>query len=94
MGNGPMTGRGRGFCNDYDRPEYQDAGFGRGFGFGRRFGGAGRGPSVGGRFRAGFGRNPQYINEQQPDSRQNRSLSDRINSLEEKMENLVRKLDK
>lgn len=52
MGQGPMTGRGLGFCAGYDTPGYEKGygrGAGRGFGHGR---GAGRGFGFG----AGAGR--------------------------------------
>lgn len=44
-GQGPMTGRGAGFCAGYDVPGYANAVPGRGFGggFRRGFGGGGRG---------------------------------------------------
>ena len=35
-GQGPMTGRGMGFCTGFNVPGYMNPGFGRGFG--RRFG--------------------------------------------------------
>ena len=46
-GYGPRTGRGLGFCNDYDAPgfanRFSGMGFGRGRGFGNNFrGGGGR----------------------------------------------------
>ena len=41
-GQGPMTGRGAGYCADYDRPGYANPRFGRG-GFGRGWFGRGRG---------------------------------------------------
>ncbi|MBD3354586.1 hypothetical protein GF361_01215 [Candidatus Woesearchaeota archaeon] len=34
-GQGPMTGRGMGFCNGFSAPGYANPGFGRGRGFGR-----------------------------------------------------------
>jgi len=40
-GLGPMTGRGAGFCAEYDTPRYRDQqtyGYGRSFGFGRGMG--------------------------------------------------------
>jgi len=46
-GQGPMTGRGAGYCAGYDTPGYANPGpgmgYGRGMGFGRRGGGFGRG---------------------------------------------------
>lgn len=44
MGSGPMTGRGAGFCNGFDRPGYANFGMGRGF--------RGRGRGLGYGFRA------------------------------------------
>lgn len=41
LGNGPMTGRGAGYCGGYSGPGYTNNGFGAGFG--RGFGGRGRG---------------------------------------------------
>lgn len=41
MGQGPMTGRGLGYCSGNTAPGFATAGFGRGFGFGG--GGRGRG---------------------------------------------------
>lgn len=42
LGQGPMTGRGLGYCAGYNRPGYANPGprgfFGRGFGFSRGFG--------------------------------------------------------
>ncbi len=46
MGQGPMTGRGAGYCAGFGMPGYANAGFGRGYGrgFGMGFGrGGGRG---------------------------------------------------
>jgi hypothetical protein len=43
-GEGPMTGRGMGYCNGYDRPGFANFGRGRGMGRGFRHG-----------FRRGFG---------------------------------------
>lgn len=40
LGQGPLTGRGAGFCRGADVPGFANAGYGRGFGFGR---GGGRG---------------------------------------------------
>jgi len=37
-GQGPMTGRGRGFCAGSNGPGFASPGFGRGFGRGRCFG--------------------------------------------------------
>ena len=37
-GQGPMTGRGRGFCAGFNAPGFANLGFGRGFGQGRCFG--------------------------------------------------------
>ncbi len=37
-GMGPRTGRGLGYCNGYNSPRYLK-GYGRGFGWGARFGG-------------------------------------------------------
>jgi hypothetical protein len=40
MGQGPMTGRGMGYCAGFNMPGFANAGFGRGLrrGFGRGFG--------------------------------------------------------
>ena len=35
-GQGPMTGRGRGYCTGFNIPGFANSGFGRGFGLGRR----------------------------------------------------------
>ncbi len=54
-GMGPMTGRGLGFCNGFNRPGYTNNGYGRGgFGFGRGRG-FGRGFGYGRGFGRGFG---------------------------------------
>ncbi len=37
-GQGPMTGRGAGYCAGYEMPGFINPGFGRGRGFGRGFG--------------------------------------------------------
>jgi len=37
-GQGPMTGRGRGFCSGFNGSGFANPGFGRGFGRGRCFG--------------------------------------------------------
>ena len=43
-GNGPLTGRGMGYCKGYDVPGYMNQGLNQGFGRGRGFGrGMGRG---------------------------------------------------
>jgi len=43
-GNGPLSGRGMGYCKGYDVPGYMNPGVNQGFGRGRRFGrGMGRG---------------------------------------------------
>ncbi|MCD6177011.1 MAG: DUF5320 domain-containing protein [Candidatus Cloacimonetes bacterium] len=55
-GNGPMTGRGMGYCAGNDRPGYyeNDQNYGRGFGGGfRRGGGRGFGGGGGFGFRGG-----------------------------------------
>ncbi|KPJ55176.1 hypothetical protein AMJ47_01525 [Parcubacteria bacterium DG_72] len=43
LGQGPMTGRGAGYCGGYDRPGYANPIPGRGVGFGRGWFGRGRG---------------------------------------------------
>ncbi|MBP7799480.1 MAG: DUF5320 domain-containing protein [Thermoanaerobaculaceae bacterium] len=43
LGEGPMTGRGMGFCAGYPAPRFAQPGPGGGFGRGWGFGGAGRG---------------------------------------------------
>ena len=49
MGQGPMTGRGLGYCAGYDNPGYTKTGFGgRYSGWGRAFGGYGGGYGRGG----------------------------------------------
>jgi hypothetical protein len=48
-GQGPMTGRRRGFCAGFNAPGYANGGFGRGRGIGRGFG---RGRGFGWRARA------------------------------------------
>ncbi|NLB34585.1 MAG: DUF5320 domain-containing protein [Elusimicrobia bacterium] len=61
MGQGPMTGRGAGYCAGYPSPGFMNVGpggggpgYGRGFGAGRGFGGR-RGFRAGGGFGAGRG---------------------------------------
>lgn len=62
MAEGPMTGRGAGFCAGNDRPGYAEPGYagfgrGRGLGLGFRVGrGAGGGRGFGRGFRSGYGR--------------------------------------
>ena len=51
-GQGPMTGRGAGFCAGNGAGSGRQFGYGCGAGFGRRFGGSGR---RGGGFGNGFG---------------------------------------
>ena len=76
-GQGPMTGRGLGYCAGYDAPGYMAGGgggcgwggFGRGFGRGRRgrwFGG-GRGPGGGGPGGRGWWRGGWNGAEQYPE---------------------------
>lgn len=56
MGQGPMTGRGAGFCAGYDVPGYVNQAV-PGYGCGRGFGGFGRFYGRGGRARGyGYGR--------------------------------------
>ena len=50
-GQGPMTGRGMGYCAGFNVPGFMNPGFGFGRGFGR---GRGMGRGRGFRFRAGF----------------------------------------
>ena len=50
MGQGPMTGRGAGYCGGYNRPGYANQAPGRGFGMGWR---GGRGVGWGGGWRRG-----------------------------------------
>jgi len=76
MGQGPMTGRGLGFCAGYDMPGYTQPGFsGRGFGQGvwnagfgrggmRRGMGRGFGPGMG--FRRGGFSSPGYYGWENP----------------------------
>lgn len=54
MGQGPMTGRGAGYCGGYGRQDYANLGPGRGFGMGWR---GERGPGWGG---GGMGRGRAY----------------------------------
>ncbi|MFP4527170.1 MAG: DUF5320 domain-containing protein [Candidatus Kapaibacterium sp.] len=79
-----MSGRGRGFCNNFDTPGYNNPGSGRSYG-------GGGGWRSGRRGRSGFGiragNNP-------PESNQIKSFSDRLSALESNLENLIRKLDK
>lgn len=64
MGQGPITGRGLGFCSGFDTPGYAKGfggGMGRGFGFGRGRGmgmGNGRGRNFGGAFTGFFQGSP------------------------------------
>jgi hypothetical protein len=60
MGQGPMTGRGAGYCAGFDAPGYTNPMPGRGFGMGwgrgyGRWGGRGRGFGRGGRRNWGYG---------------------------------------
>ncbi len=52
-GQGPMTGRGMGYCAGYNQPGYISGGYGRGMGYGR-----GRGP--------GWRRNAYFNQPAQP----------------------------
>jgi len=47
-GQGPMTGRGAGFCGGYEMPGYANPTLGGGFGWGGRGGGGGRARGFGG----------------------------------------------
>ncbi|MCP4566875.1 MAG: DUF5320 domain-containing protein [FCB group bacterium] len=71
-GDGPMTGRGAGFCAGNSEPGFADFSYGRGFG-GRRGGGFGHGFQGGGRGRRnrnyaagfpGWGGGNRYANRQ------------------------------
>lgn len=56
-GQGPMTGRGMGYCAGYAVPGYANPGFGTGMGYGRGFGyGMGAGRRMGYGRGMGFGR--------------------------------------
>lgn len=76
MGQGPMIGRGLGYCAGYDSP-----GFTRGFGGGSGFGGGMR-RNRGMRFRHGFGFNVQGSD------RPVENINNEINSLRVQVESL------
>ena len=103
LGQGPLTGRGLGYCGGYDSPGYTKGipagrgfgyGYGRGAGYGRGYGwGRGRG------FGAGWGRawgyaNPGYINYNAPAQSANEKavLEDELKYLTERMEALKNRL--
>ncbi|MCF8360692.1 MAG: DUF5320 domain-containing protein [Prolixibacteraceae bacterium] len=96
MGQGPMTGRGLGYCAGYDSPGYTK-GFGGGMGRGRGFGGGiGRGGGMGrGRFfgNMGWGNYPnQGINPTYSRDDEIRNLKAQAESLKQTQNDIERRL--
>ena len=90
-GEGPMTGRGMGYCAGYDRPGFmnQGRGFGRGPGRGFRGGfGYGRGP--GSRFGYGYNDPGTFtgVSEKTVIENEIRILKDQLSALEERLSKL------
>lgn len=99
ISQGPMTGRGAGFCAGSDMPGFMSAGPGRGFSRGRGFGrGMGRGFGRG--WGMGFGRGrgwcwaPPFLGEYGPlATGEPEAIKDEISALENQIEFLNRRLD-
>jgi len=86
-GQGPMTGRGLGFCAGFPNPGFVNNFFGRGIGGNRVFG---RGLGMG--FRGGRGQFGNYYPYQNPSS-QVLSKKDELNFMEAQAKNLKKELD-
>ncbi len=86
-GQGPMTGRGLGFCAGYPNPGFANNFFGRGIGTSRFFG---RGLGMG--FRGGRGQSGNYYPNQYP-APQALSKKDELNIMEVQAKNLKKELD-
>lgn len=92
MGQGPVTGRGMGFCRGNDIPGYRSFQWtpGRGFGRGFRRGPAyGRGGGL--RFRGGFG---QYFDDISPDVSEETLIENEIRVLKDQLAALEDRLSK
>ena len=93
LGEGPMTGWGRGYCGGYARPGFVGNGRGRGAGFGRGYGlGLGRG------FGYGFQRYtdaPVYSKESEIDALNNEAdfLKSRLDAIMNRISSLSKKDD-
>ena len=88
-GQGPMTGRGMGFCAGYNMPGFMNSGFGRGMGGRGRGFGAGRGF----RFRAMLPFQPAVM---QPavitEAEEKQFLQDELEALREEMKEIEKRL--
>ena len=86
-GQGPMTGRGLGYCAGYPNPGFVNNFFGRGIGGGRTYG---RGLGMGFRGGRGFsGYTPQFMSP----PLQHLSEKDELNIMEVQGKNLKKELD-
>ena len=97
---GPMTGRGLGYCAGNDDPgsgspaggRFMGRGWGRGFGMGR---GRGYGRGFGSGFGRGFGPDSiqQGVAPQRPDEIELASMRDEIVYLKERIESLIGRIE-
>jgi len=106
QGQGPMTGRGAGYCAGYDRPGYANPVPGRGVGFGRGWFGRGRGwrnwyraTGLPGWQRAqmgypaweGWGFQPTVKEEKEMIQGEMNALKEQMKALEDRLEQLKKK---
>ena len=79
MGMGPKTGRGLGYCNNFNDPGFINQQFGQGLGKGFRRGGGfqgGRGAGRRNQYRF-FGQSPSYGMNFQPDMAMNNTIQEK-----------------
>ncbi len=91
-GDGPMTGRQRGFCAGYDEPGYVDNDFGYGGGRGNGRGRNRRNFVGRGVNRRPYGTPVRYIEEEREVETVNNDILDRIDALAEEIKELKSKL--
>ena len=91
-GQGPMTGRGRGYCagNDYAGFESMDAGYGRGLG--RGFFGRGIGRGFGVRS-AAYPQRAYFQEVETPIAKEIGFIKNMLNSLQEKLDRFEKKVE-
>jgi hypothetical protein len=94
MGQGPMTGRGAGYCAGYNTPGFMNPGPGRGYwGGGRRGGWGGRGYRWYWRYQPAYAPPPAYSAPYPAYPAPQMEPKDEIKYLEDVAENLRKELD-
>lgn len=93
LGQGPMTGRGVGFCAGYQRPGYTNPALGRRVGFGRGRGWRNwyRATGLPGWQRAGMGYSSTAKEEKEMTQEELSVLKEQVKALEARLEELKKK---